>query len=328
MSRVLVTGAAGFIGGHLVKRLRAEGHWVRGIDIRAPEYENSVAHEFWVSDLRLPVNALHACSGMDAVYHLAAEMGGMGALRPHDYSLRLGNARIDQNTIDAAMRRDVKQFFYASTACVYNETLQGENASALKEEDAYPAQPDLAYGWVKLQSEMLLLDAAMENFNRLQPYIARFHNCYGALGSYDNGKEKAPAALCRKIALAKLRNEESISVWGDGLQRRSFMYIGDCIEGILRLTASDCHQPINLGRNEQISINELALLIMDIADWHVRLEHDLSKPQGVRSRNSNNARLREVLNWQPSISLAEGLSATYEWIESQVFANYGVKNNV
>lgn len=328
MKRILVTGGGGFIGGHLIKRLKADGHWVRSADIKAPEYENSSADEFLFADLRQQENAWKACADVDTVFHLAAEMGGIGATLPHDYGLRLGNARIDQNTIEAAMRHGVERFFYASTACVYNEQLQGEHAIALKEEDAYPAQPDLAYGWMKLvNGEQLLLDAALESSSRLKPSIARFHNVYGELGTWQGGKEKSPAALCRKIALAKLRGDESISVWGDGLQKRSFMYIDDCIEGILRLTASDYHEPINLGRDEQISINELALLIMGSADWHVRIEHDLTQPQGVRSRNSDNARLREVLNWEPSIGLVEGLTRTYDWISEQVFAKYGVKQS-
>lgn len=316
MSRILVTGGGGFIGGHLIKRLKAEGHFVRAADIKAPEYENSSADEVLFADLRNAEDAYAVCAGMDTVYHLACDMGGIGTTLPLSFEQRCNNTRIDLNITEAAQRRAVGMFFYASSACVYNEQMQGEDASALKEEDAYPAHPDLTYGWVKLMSERTLLESY------LNARVARFHNVYGELGTWDGGREKAPAALCRKIALAKLRNEESICVWGDGEQRRSFMYISDCIDGILRLVASDHAAPINLGRDEAVSINELALLIMDIADWHVRLEHDLTKPQGVRSRNSDNTRLREVLNWQPAITLHDGLTATYTWIEAQVKATY------
>lgn len=322
MSRILISGAGGFIGHHLVKRLKAEGHWVRGVDLKLPEWEASAADDFLLADLRNADNAYRACTDVDAVYHLAYDMGGMGFLQPHSLEQRASNTRIDLNMTEAAgAHRQILRFFYASSACVYNDTLQAnEDAPALKEEDAYPAHPDLSYGWCKLMGEQALAELAL--VASIRPFVARFHNVYGELGTYDGGREKAPAALCRKIALAKLRGDDSISVWGDGLQQRSFMYIDDCIDGILRLTASDHHEPINLGRDEQVSIDELALLIMDIADWHVRIDHDLSKPQGVRSRNSNNARLREVLHWQPEITLHDGLTRTYEWIERQVNVTY------
>lgn len=323
MSRILVSGAGGFIGTHLAKRLKADGHWVRGADLKYPEFENSSpADEFLIADLRSPENAWNACNGVDAVFHLACEMGGIGHTLPHDYSLRLGNARIDQNTIEASMRNGVGKFFYASTACVYNEQLQGEGALPLREEDVYPAQPDLAYGWLKLAGEQLLLDAACES--QMQPYIARFHNVYGELGTWEGGKEKAPAALCRKVALAKLRGDRHIEIWGDGQQARTFMYIDDCVDGILRLMEREYHHPLNLGRDELVTINALADLIMDIADYHCTLEHDLTKPQGVRSRNSDNTRLRQVLEWEPSISLQDGITRTYRWIEQQVLAKQGI----
>lgn len=317
MSRILVTGGGGFIGHHLIKRLKAEGHYVRAADIKLPEYENSSADEFFVADLRLGEDACAAVTGMDEIYHLACEMGGIGFTLPHSFEQRLSNTLIDANVADRAHAEGVRKLFFASSACVYNETLQArEHADALREDDAYPAQPDLSYGWAKLACEQLLTDLALDS--EVQVYIARFHNVYGELGSWDGGREKAPAALCRKIARAKLRGDDHITVWGDGWQERSFMYIDDCLEGILRLTASDHHEPINLGRDEQVSINELAWTIMQVAGSQCRIEHDLTKPQGVRSRNSDNSRLREVLNWTPEISLYDGLSKTYQWIEAQV----------
>lgn len=321
MKRVLVTGAAGFIGGHLVHTLKGRGEWVRGIDIKpieyGTEYSRRLPDDFMLADLRDYPRALEAMIGIDEVYALAADMGGMGHIGNHNADLFYNNATININTLHAAHKHGVSKYLYTSSACVYPEYRQMEtDSAALKETDAYPAEPDLEYGWEKLFTERLV-----NNYSKdyaMQVRVVRFHNVYGEFGTWSGGREKVPAALCRKVAMAKLFRHKHIEVWGDGEQTRSFLHIMDCIDGINRLMESDYNKPINLGSDEQISINNLAKLIMRIAGVDLEIRHDLTKPQGVRGRNSDNTKLKEVLNWQPELSLESGLRYTYGWIESQV----------
>lgn len=314
--RILVTGAGGFIGSHLVASLKKKGHYVRGVDLKLPEFAQTCADEFIVGDLRDPKVAETVSRNIDDVYALAADMGGMGFISCHHAQILHNNALINLNSIEAARKNNVRRYLYASSACVYPEYRQTDvDAVPLKEQDVYPAMPQDAYGWEKLVSERLALH--YRDDYKMSVRIVRFHNVYGPLGTWDGGREKAPAALCRKIATAKLTNHPEIEVWGDGLQTRSFMYIDDCLEGLERLMESNYQDPINLGRDEMISINDLAHLITKIAEFEVRLKH-VSGPQGVRGRNSDNELCRKVLGWEPSINLEEGLAKTYSWIEQQV----------
>jgi GDP-D-mannose 3',5'-epimerase len=319
MKRALVTGAGGFIGNHLVSFLRKQGFWVRGIDLKHPEYSQSEANEFEILDLRRADHCLRATKNIDEVYALAADMGGMGFISTHHAEILRNNSLISIHTLDAARENGVSRYLYTSSACVYPEYRQTEtDVAPLKEEDAYPALPQDAYGWEKLVTERLAI-YFREDFG-LETRIVRFHNIFGPFGTWDGGREKAPAALCRKIAVAKLRGDEEIEIWGDGDQTRSFCYIDDCTEGIFRLMRSDYNQPLNLGQDRLISINQLADMIMDIAGVQLRKKH-IAGPQGVRGRNSDNSRLRQVLGWEPAITLEDGMSRTYRWIEAQVSAN-------
>ncbi len=315
-TRVLVTGAGGFIGHHLVTFLRAKGYWVRGVDIKNPEYRPSDADEFELLDLRRWDNCLQATRGIDEVYGLAADMGGMGFISSHHSEILHNNSLINTHTLEAARINGVKRYFYTSSACIYPEYKQTEtNVIPLKEEDAYPAQPQDAYGWEKLVMERLCTHYR-EDYS-LQTRIVRFHNIFGDYGTWDGGREKAPAALSRKIAVAKLTGNHEIEMWGDGEQTRSFCYIDDCLEGLYRLMRSDYVSPLNLGSDRMVSINELAQIIAKIAGIEITIKH-VPGPMGVRGRNSDNTRLREVLKWEPQISLEEGLQRTYTWIEQQV----------
>ena len=315
-TRALVTGAGGFIGHHLVTYLKSLGYWVRGADLKYPEYASTSADEFLQLDLRSAADAQAAVAGIDEVYSLAADMGGMGFISAHDAPIFHNNSLIDLNTIDAARRAGVKRLFYTSSACVYNESLQDRaDVRPLKEEDAYPALPQDGYGWQKLMAERLCLYYRGEY--GLDTRIVRFHNIFGPLGAWDGGREKAPAAICRKVAVAKLTGTLEIEVWGDGEQTRSFCYIDDCVFGIHRLMRSDYPHPLNLGQDRLITINQLVDLVAAAAGVTIRKRH-VSGPQGVRGRNSDNSRLREVLGWEPSVSLEEGLARTYAWIEDQV----------
>jgi GDP-D-mannose 3',5'-epimerase len=313
-TRTLVTGAGGFIGNHLVDYLKDQGHWVRGVDIKRPEYSDTRADEFLELDLRRWENCLEATTGVEHVYALAADMGGMGFISANHATIIRNNALINIHTLDAARENGVKRVLYTSSACVYPEHMQLEtDIAGLREEDAYPAAPQDAYGWEKLFTELLCTYFSGEF--PIETRIARFHNIYGPLGTYDGGREKSPAAMCRKIALAE--DGGSIEVWGDGEQTRSFCYIDDCVDGIYRLMYSDYDQPVNLGTERMVSINELAGIIMEIADKKLTIEH-VEGPEGVRGRNSDNTRLREVLNWDPSTELEQGLAETYRWIEKQL----------
>lgn len=317
-SKVLVTGAGGFIGHHLVSFLKSRGDWVRGVDLKAPEYAATSADEFEILDLRRWDSCLQATRGVDEVYMLAADMGGMGFISAHHAQILRNNSLIDIHTIEAARVNGTTRLFYASSACVYPEYLQTvADVTPLKEEDAYPAQPQDAYGWQKLVTERLCAHYRAEC--GLETRVARLHNVYGPLGTWDGGREKAPAAMCRKIALAKLTGNPDIEIWGDGGQTRSFCYVEDCVEGVYRLMRSEHHEPLNIGTDRMVTIDQLADIVADIAGVRIVKRH-VPGPEGVRGRNSDNTRLRQILAWEPQVSLEEGLARAYAWIEEEVRA--------
>lgn len=313
---MLVTGAGGFIGSHLVTYLKAKGYWVRGVDIKMPEFAQSDADEFELLDLRTLENCLQACRGIEEVYALAADMGGMGFISAHHAQILYNNSLINLQTLEAARENGVKRYLYTSSACVYPEHLQEDaNVRPLAEDDVYPAYPQDAYGWEKLISERLCMHYR-EDYG-IETRTVRFHNIFGEKGTWTGGREKVPAALCRKIAQAKLTGVPEIEIWGDGEQTRSFCHIDDCVEGIHRLMRSDYHEPLNLGQDRMVSINQLADIIAAAAGTAITKKH-VDGPQGVRGRNSDNTRLRKVLDWEPQISLEDGLARTYAWIEGEV----------
>jgi len=315
-TRVLVTRAGGFIGHALVNRLKAQGCFVRGVDIKYPEYESSKADEFEILDLRRWDNCLQATrGGIDEVYNLAADMGGIGYITAFHADIARNNILINAHMLEASRLNGVGRLLFSSSACVYGQNKQRcADVTPLCEEDAYPADPEPGYGWEKLFTEELC-----RYYRRdygFETRTVRFHNVYGPLGVFEGGKEKAPAAISRKVALAG--DGEAIEVWGDGEQTRSFMYIDDCVEGLLRLMESDYEQPLNLGTNRLVTINQLVNIVCSIAGKQLVKRHDLSKPQGVRGRNSDNTRIKKVLGWEPSIPLEAGLEITYKWIEGEL----------
>lgn len=325
-TRVLVTGAGGFIGSHLVTYLREKGYWVRGVDLKYPEFAETDADEFEILDLRRWDACLQATRNVDEVYALAADMGGMGFISAHHAQILYNNSLINLHTLDAAKTNGIKRYLYTSSACIYPEHLQEDaNVTPLREEDAYPAAPQDAYGWEKLVSEILCHHYRSDY--GIETRIVRFHNIFGEKGTWEGGREKAPAAMCRKIAHAKLTGENEIEIWGDGEQTRSFCYIDDCVDGLYRLMRSDFHEPLNLGQDRMVTINELANMVASVAGTEIEKKH-VEGPMGVRGRNSNNDKLREVLGWEPAISLEDGLAKTYSWIEDQVRARMSDEKSV
>ena len=316
MKKILVCGAGGFIGGHLVKRLKSQGNWVRGVDLKNNEYGNNQADEFILGDLRDPEVAKSVVKGIDEVYQLAADMGGAGYIftGDHDADVMNNSALCNLNVLGASQKEGVKKIFYSSSACMYPEynQMDPENPKC-SEDSAYPAAPDSEYGWEKLFSERLYL-SYMRNYG-IEVRIARFHNIFGPQGTWNGGKEKAPAAMCRKAAEAS--NGTEIEVWGDGKQTRSFLYIDECIEAVLRLMDSDFTGPVNIGSEEMISINDFAQMAIDISGKKLNIKN-IPGPTGVRGRNSDNKLLFEKLNWQPTMPLREGMEKTYKWIASQL----------
>jgi nucleoside-diphosphate-sugar epimerase len=311
-----VNGAGGFIGSHLVKRLKSEGFWVRGADLKRPEYSATAADDFVVGDLRDPQVVAEVMNGIEDVYQLAADMGGAGYIftGEHDAAVMHNSALINLNTLQIGVEAGVKRFFYSSSACIYPEFNQMDPDNPVcTESSAYPAGPDSEYGWEKLFSERLYL-SYMRNYG-VQVRIARFHNIFGPDGTWDGGKEKAPAALCRKVAQAPERGE--IEIWGDGKQTRSFLYVDECVEGVRRLMESDFTGPVNIGSEEMVTINQLAELVMDVAGKELSIHH-IKGPLGVRGRNSDNKLIFEKLGWRPNRPLREGLEKTYAWIANQV----------
>ena len=313
--RALVAGAGGFIGHHLVSYLVSKGYWVRGVDTKAPEYAPTEAHEFEIIDLRRRDNCLMATRAVDEVYHLAADMGGIGYINYHHADSAGNNVLISTHLLESSKINGVQRFFFSSSACIYPQALQsGSDVTPHREEDAHPYDPDEGYGWEKLFTEKLCQYYAIDH--GLETRVARFHNVYGPLGTYDGGREKAPAAICRKVALAEDGGE--IEVWGDGEQTRSFMHINDCVEGVWRLVASDNRGPLNLGTSRLITINGLVDLISEIAGKKLIKRHNMEGPQGVRGRNSDNTQVYAALDWKPLVDLEEGLATSYFWIENEL----------
>jgi nucleoside-diphosphate-sugar epimerase len=320
IKKVLVCGAGGFIGSHLVRRLKAEGCWVRGIDLKYPEFDETAADDFIVGDLRDPLVCRDAVDQrFDEVYQLAADMGGAGFVFTghNDADIMHNSALVNLNVLEACHRRNVKRIFYSSSACMYPEynQLDPDNPKC-SEDSAYPAAPDSEYGWEKLFSERLYF-AFGRNYG-MQPRVARYHNIFGPKGTWQGGREKAPAALCRKVCMTP--DGGTIEVWGDGLQTRSFLYVDECVEGTIRLLRSETFSgPVNIGSEEMISINDFAKMVIRISGKKINI-HNISGPEGVRGRNSDNHLIREKLEWAPSQSLETGMRATYAWIADQAAA--------
>lgn len=315
--RALVTGAGGFIGSHLTNYLAERGYYVRAVDIKKCEFMEPRADEFLIRDLRRWENCLEVTRGVDEVYSLAANMGGIGFIETVHAPVLHDNVLINTHMIEAARQSGVRRYFYSSSACVYPTYKQGQaDIPGLKEDDAYPADPDNEYGWEKLFTERVCASYARDY--GMTARVARFHNIYGPHGTWCGGREKAPAAMCRKIAEAA--DGGVLEIWGDGEQTRSFCYIEDCLEGIYRLMQSDHETPLNIGSDEMVTINQMADMIMDIAGKRLEKKHLLDKPLGVRGRNSDNTRIRQIFGWAPSTPLKDGLAQTYPWIEEQVRA--------
>ncbi len=325
-TKALVTGAGGFIGHHLVSFLKDRGFWVRGVDIKRPEFERSRADEFRLLDMRVPDDCNEATADVNVAYGLAADMGGMGFISSNHSRILHNNLLINLNTLEAASQNGVERYFYSSSACIYPEYRQTDtDVTALKEADAYPAQPQDAYGWEKLVTERLCMHYLEDR--GLETRVARFHNIFGPLGSWQGGREKAPAAMCRKIAIAKIIGDPEIEIWGDGEQTRSFCYIDDCLRGVQVLTESNYTAPLNIGQDHLVTINELADVTAKIAGIDIVKRH-VPGPEGVRGRNSDNTLVEKVLGWRPEVSLEEGLSNTYHWIEKQVLEKLAREGSV
>ena len=321
MKKAVVCGAGGFIGSHLVKRLKAEGMWVRGVDLKFPEYAETAADDFIEGDLR-DIEVCHRVfdQPFDEVYQLAADMGGAGFVftGDNDAEIMHNSATINLNVLETCRKRNIKRVFYSSSACMYPEHNQLDPDNPLCTEDsAYPANPDSEYGWEKLFSERLYL--AYGRNHGMQVRVARYHNIFGPEGTWEGGREKAPAAFCRKVAMAD--EGDVIEMWGDGLQTRSFLYVDECVEGTIRLTRGDWEGPVNIGSTEMVSINDLAKMVMEIADKGMSINH-IPGPVGVRGRNSDNTLIKEKLDWEPTEPLREGIEKTYQWIAAQVQEKY------
>ena len=318
--RICITGAGGFIASHLAKRLKNEGHYVVGVDWKKNEYmeTDEFCNEFYLYDLREYSKCTLVCFECEYVYHLAADMGGMGFIQSNNASILYNNTMISYNMLEAARKANVKRFFFASSACVYPEYRQlNEDIDALKESEAWPAAPQDAYGLEKISTEELCKHYMNEY--GIETRVARFHNIYGPYGTWKGGREKAPAAFCRKVIVAKQLDHKYIEVWGDGKQTRSFTYIDDCIEGIIRIMNSDIKEPLNLGSSEMISMNDFVNLIINIEtiNDNLYIKH-LPGPEGVRGRNSDNTLILEKLNWEPKTTLHDGIYKTYTWIKSEI----------
>lgn len=318
--KAIVIGAGGFIGSHIAKRLKEDGYWVRGVDLKTPEFSSSACDEFFIGDCRNPkVVDFIIDQKVDRVFQLAADMGGAGYINTgdHDADVMNNSAKINLNVLDACRQQGIEQAFFSSSACVYNEHNQMDRENPdCREETAYPAFPDSEYGWEKLFSERLYM--AYNKQYGMRNRVARFHNIFGEFGTWTGGKEKAPAAICRKVAMAN--DGDTIDIWGDGLQTRSFLHVDDCVEGVMRLMDSDFTGPVNIGSDYLISINDLVAMVCEIAGKNLNINH-IPGPQGVRGRNSNNDLIKEKLNWVPKQDLRSDIEKTYHWIEEQVKAS-------
>lgn len=316
LKKVLICGAGGFIGSHLVKKIKKEGYWVRGVDLKYPEFSETAADDFIIGDLRDPIICKYITDiRFDEVYQLAADMGGAGYIftGEHDADVMHNSGIINLNMLDACYKKNIKKIFYSSSACIYPEFNQMDpDNPKCSEDSAYPAAPDSEYGWEKLFSERLYI-SYQRNYG-IEVHISRLHNIFGPEGTWTGGKEKAPAAFCRKVAVAP--NNGEIEMWGDGKQTRSFLYIDECLEGIRRLMNSDFAGPVNIGSEEMVTINQLAEIIMKIAGKHLNIKH-IPGPLGVRGRNSDNKLIKEKLGWEPTMKLKDGLEITYKWINAK-----------
>ncbi len=317
MKKALVCGAGGFIGGHLVNRLKSEGYWVRGVDVKYNEYDNDNSDEFIIGDLRDPNVADEVItSDLDEIYQLAADMGGAGFVftGTNDAAIMHNSVLCNLNVLEAAKNKGVKRIFYSSSACMYPEHNQMDpDNPKCSEDSAYPANPDSEYGWEKLFSERLFL--AYQKNHGIEARIARFHNIFGPQGTWDGGREKAPAAMCRKVAMAE--DGDAIEVWGDGKQTRSFLIVDECVEGIRRLMQSEFTGPVNIGSEEMISLNDFAKMVIDISGKALTI-NNIPGPLGVRGRNSDNKLIKEKLGWAPSTPLRKGVEKTFDWISEQI----------